>query len=236
MLKEIVDKKYYAEFDNNWDDKYLRNTILRYLHKNNIILDLGAGSGIVIDMNFKGLASKVYGIDPDERVTNNSFLDFGVQGYGENMEMFPDNKFDLIFSDNVFEHISYPDKLFSQITRVLKPGGLLISKTSNKNYYVSLIGRITPHKFHQFINMIRGRSEEDTFPTLYKLNSKKEQVKIASKYNLKAISFEYYEGRPEYLRHFGILYYFGLFYERIVNKLGLNKMKAIIISVFQKPT
>jgi len=235
MIKQQIDKFFYVKYDNNWDDKLLRNTVLSYTDKNFVILDLGAGAGIIKDMNFKGLVSKVYGIDPDKRVENNIFLDYGIQGYGDDMYMFPPNKFDLIFSDNVLEHIPDPNKLFSEISRVLKPGALFISKTPNKNYYVSLIGRVTPHKFHRFINKIRGRDEEDTFPTLYKLNSKKNQMKIASKHKLEVISFEYYEGRPEYLRHFGILYFLGLLYERIVNKLGLNKMKAIMISVFQKP-
>jgi len=34
-------------------------------------LDLGAGAGIVSQMNFKGIASRVCGIDPDERVLSN---------------------------------------------------------------------------------------------------------------------------------------------------------------------
>lgn len=235
MIKKTIDARFYKEYDNNWDDILFRKTILKFIKKDSIILDLGAGAGIVKEMDFKGLASEVYGIDPDDRVTNNKFLDVGIQGFGNDMHMFPNEKFDLIFSDNVFEHISNPGKLFSEIARVLKPDGYLINKTPNKYYYVSVVARLSPHKFHQFINKKRGRDEEDTFPTLHKLNTKKAQEKWAQKCKLKTISFEYFEGRPEYLRHFGPLYLFGLLFERIVNYLRIDRMKAVIISVFQKP-
>ena len=37
---------------------------------------------------------------------------------------FPDNHFDFIFSNAVFEHINDPDKAASEVARVLKPGGV----------------------------------------------------------------------------------------------------------------
>lgn len=39
---------------------------------------------------------------------------------------FPDNSFDLFVTSDVFEHIMNPEKAFSEIARVLKPGGLHI--------------------------------------------------------------------------------------------------------------
>lgn len=235
MFKQKIDELFYEKYEDNWDDKLLRKTILKYINKQSCILDLGAGAGIVSDMYFKGLVSEVYGIDPDERVMKNDFLDIGIQGFGDNMNMFSNDKFDLIFSDNVLEHIPNPEKLFFEISRVIKPGGYFIAKTPNRYYYVSLIGRLTPLIFHKFINKRRGRGSEDTFPTLYKLNTKKDQQKYSRNCGLKVISFEYFEGRPEYLRHFGPLYFLGLLMERFVNKFGIDNMKALIISVFQKP-
>jgi ubiquinone/menaquinone biosynthesis C-methylase UbiE len=39
---------------------------------------------------------------------------------------FPDNYFDVILSNDVFEHISEPQREFQESARVLKKGGLLI--------------------------------------------------------------------------------------------------------------
>jgi SAM-dependent methyltransferase len=40
---------------------------------------------------------------------------------------FDDNMFDVVYSKSVIEHFYYPEKLFSEIFRVLKPGGLAIT-------------------------------------------------------------------------------------------------------------
>jgi SAM-dependent methyltransferase len=36
---------------------------------------------------------------------------------------FPDETFDLVITQDVLEHVAYPEKAFSEINRVLKPGG-----------------------------------------------------------------------------------------------------------------
>ena len=40
---------------------------------------------------------------------------------------FEDNSFDYVFSKSVIEHLYHPEKLFSEIYRVLKPGGTVIT-------------------------------------------------------------------------------------------------------------
>jgi len=198
------------------------------------VLDLGAGAGIVAQMNFKGAVKKVSGIDPDKRVMRNPFLDNAVIGYGESMPQFESGSIDVVISDNVLEHIGNPGDLFKEIHRVLKPGGYFISKSPNKYYYVAAISKFTPYFIHKIINKKRGRKYEDTFPTHYKLNTKKAQLKHALNAGFKVVEFFSVEGRPEYLRHFGPVYLLGVAYERLVNKLNLNFLKAVNISVFRK--
>ena len=77
----------------------------------------------------------------------------------------------MVFADNVMEHLANPYKVFKELSRVLKPDGLLLFKTPNRSHYMPLISRLTPLSFHKFINKIRGRST-DTFPTHYLVNSR----------------------------------------------------------------
>jgi hypothetical protein len=63
-----------------------------------------------------------------------------------------------------------------------------------------MIAQITPHWFHEVINSLRGRSAEDTFETLYRLNSRKTIYECAGAADLDVTFFMSYEGRPEYLR------------------------------------
>ncbi|NJL60106.1 MAG: class I SAM-dependent methyltransferase [Desulfobacteraceae bacterium] len=88
---------------------------------------MGAGAGILPQLNFKGKVSQVCGIDPDERVLHNPYLDEAIVATGESVP-YPDEKFDIVFSANVFEHLSDPIKVFREIYRVLKPGGLFLFK------------------------------------------------------------------------------------------------------------
>lgn len=46
-----------------------------------------------------------------------------------NCPQITDNSFDIVFSDNVFEHISEPWKAAQEIGRILKSGGLCLTRT-----------------------------------------------------------------------------------------------------------
>ena len=61
------------------------------------------------------------------------------------------------------EHLEDPETVFGEINRVLKPGGIFLFKTPNRRHYMPLIAQLTPYRFHQFINKLRGRDSEDTF-------------------------------------------------------------------------
>ena len=87
--------------------------------------------------------------------------------------------FDVVFADNVMEHLSEPEKVFQEIYRVLKPGGVVLFKTPNRSHYMPLIARLTPLRFHKFINQFRGRKAEDTFHTYYLSNSLMQVAKLA---------------------------------------------------------
>jgi ubiquinone/menaquinone biosynthesis C-methylase UbiE len=117
-----MDRAWYPNHAKNWDDQLFREAVLRNLKPEMTMLDLGAGAGIVNQMNFRELASRVCGVDLDPRVVDNPFLDEGrVSDAGE--IPFPDESFDIVFSDNVLEHLEIPDQVFREVARVLKEGG-----------------------------------------------------------------------------------------------------------------
>ena len=97
-----------------------------------------------------------------------------------------------------------------------------------------LIAMITPTWFHKLYNKLRGREEDDTFPTLYKLNSRKNLIKYASLTGFEVIDITSIEGRPEYLRISWLSYIWGIIYERIINKLNINGMKVLLITKWRK--
>jgi SAM-dependent methyltransferase len=230
-----MDRTFYPDFQENWDDILFRERILSHLRPEFHVLDVGAGAGIVEQMRFKGHVAEVCGIDLDARVRENPHLDDGRVADAGSIP-YEDNRFDLVFADNVMEHLDDPETVFSEIKRVLKPEGILLFKTPNRSHYMPLISRMTPHGFHLFYNRLRGREETDTFPTHYLANSKAQVEGLAEKTGLELITVERIEGRPEYLRLSALTYAVGLLYERIVNALPLLALyRIILIAVLRKP-
>ncbi|MDT8858158.1 class I SAM-dependent methyltransferase [Paracoccaceae bacterium Fryx2] len=230
-----IDRKFYPEFERNWDDWLFRRKLLTVVGPRVRVLDLGAGAGIVETMNFRGLAERVCGVDLDPRVTVNPFLDEGLVADADRIP-YPDGSFDIVFADNVMEHLDQPEQVFTEIARVLRPGGKLLFKTPNRNHYMPVIARATPHRFHQWINRLRGRNEIDTFPTLYLCNSASQVNRIAASTGLQVEAIEMIEGRPEYLRFVALTYFVGIAYERIVNAFPfLARFRILMIVTVIKP-
>jgi SAM-dependent methyltransferase len=233
-LVRFLDRTFYGDFQDNWDDKLFRTEILRHIDGATLLLDVGAGAGLVKEMCFRGIAGKVYGVDPDERVLQNGNLDTAFVAYGDAMPFFEDGQFDVVISDNVLEHIQDTDAFFREVYRVLKKGGIFLTKTPNRHHYVPLLASLTPTWFHAFYNKLRGREEGDTFPTHYRLNSRREQAAAAVRNGFAVKEIRAFEGRPEYLRLTFITYLLGILYERVVNALHLEELKVILISRFEK--
>lgn len=232
-----LDARLYPGYGHRWDDTLFRERILARLGdaRDQSVLDLGAGAGIVEEMDFRGHARRICGIDPDPRVVDNPYLDEGKVGVGESIP-YPDASFDLVFADNVLEHLPNPEEVFAEVARVLKPGGRFLAKTPNKHHYVPLIARLTPHRFHQWVVRWRGRAGDDVFPTRYLANSRADIRRLAPGAGLEVVNIDLIEGRPEYLRFSALTYLLGFVYERLVNTvLGLAGLRVLLVAELRKP-
>jgi SAM-dependent methyltransferase len=234
-LTSWIDRTFYPAHARNWDDLIFRQRILDAMEPEAVVLDLGAGAGIVEAMNFRGIVSRVCGVDLDSRVESNPFLDEGRMADAGKIP-YPDATFDLVFSDNVMEHLDAPEAVLAEASRVLKPGGRLLFKTPNRNHYMAIIARVTPHRFHQWYNKRRGRKEVDTFPTLYRANSPRQVRRLAAATGFAVERIDLVEGRPEYLRIAAPAYLAGLVYERIVNLSdAFSGLRIVMIASLRKP-
>ncbi len=98
-----------------------------------------------------------------------------------------------------------------------------------------LIARLTPHRFHRFYNRLRGRANEDTFPTKYRANSRGDIRRLAGFAGLQVGSMELIERRPEYLRMHPGTYLVGYAYERLVNSTAaLGGLRILLMIELSK--
>lgn len=229
MLRQIVKTLSNYFYPNYKDDNAIfYEWIGKLINSDSVILDLGAGAGKKWPYDFSKHCSKVVGIDKDPRVVDNPNLSEAVclDFYKNN---FKDNTFDIIFANNVVEHIAYPERFLAEVKRILKPSGYFFFKTPNRWHYVPLVGTNTPYWFHVFYCQLKGRSADDTFPTYYRVNSYRTIENLSRILNYD-FELKMFEARPEYLSLEPISFLMGVGYERLVNRFEfLNKFRVVMM-------
>ena len=235
QITRTIDKTFYGGYMDRWDSLRFREQILRHLRPEHHILDLGAGRGLLEEMDFRGHAKFIAGVDLDPVVHENPLLDEARTITPDGRLPFSDASFHRVYSCNVLEHVTDPQFHFSEVFRVLKPGGLFLIKTPNRRHYVALAASMTPHGFHEWYNKLRGMDEEDTFPTVYRCNTPEDMEHFAVMTGFRVSEIELWEGRPEYLRIFPPAYLLGLLFERTVNRFEvLSRFRCVLFSTLVK--
>lgn len=145
------------------------------------VVDVGCGRGGAVEehdggdpLDFRGEGRQVIGIDVDPVGTDNPVIDEFRQIDGARWPL-EDASVDLAVSDWTLEHVEDPAAFVAELTRVLRPGGVFIARTVNRNSVPALGARMVPNKHHAKVvgRLQPGREERDVFPTAYRMNSRK---------------------------------------------------------------
>lgn len=124
------------------DVKFKKYLNLLGMKKGEKVLDVGCGEGIFLARVAKTYGADCTGIDISKRLiaTAKSLRLRSGQAHQLRFRVadatqlpFKDNKFDYVLSFDVLEHIQNQGKVLFEMMRVLKPGGLLLLYSINKN-------------------------------------------------------------------------------------------------------
>jgi SAM-dependent methyltransferase len=99
------------------------------------VLEFGCGLGLYLNA-IKRFTTRVYGFDIEvERLTHarKNGIDGTVGAVGERLP-YADGAFDVVFSNDVLEHVTDDRESAHEIVRVLRPGGRAVIYVPNRRY------------------------------------------------------------------------------------------------------
>lgn len=222
---------------NDWHDRYMEkyywsrpgtvnpwdmwaDLIRKNVPKGAKALEVGGGP---VDFTTKFIlenASEVTGVDVDPVVKNNPLLKEAYAYDGGDFPL-PSNRFDVVVSRWVNEHVPNPEKHFREIHRVLVPGGLYLFRTVNKRHYTALVSRYTPHRLQiQAVRWLKhhdGTDHYDAYTTFYRVNSRKRIAELCKEVGFEPVFFKTSEFFSGYGKGSRLLFHMFMWYERFVN-------------------
>jgi ubiquinone/menaquinone biosynthesis C-methylase UbiE len=233
VMSEKLLRKYYANSAHPY--RIYEQRVDGLLKPGATLLDAGCGRTVPVLKKYLGRAGRLIGVELVE------FTDVptGIETYNADLAKLPlpDACVDLIMSRSVFEHLSDPDSVYREFSRVLRPGGAVVFLTANMWDYGTLVARLVPNRFHaKIVKHVEGRAEEDTFPTAYKTNTPADVDRLAASAGLQVESFQYLGQYPNYLMFNGALFFLGMCFEKLTSRFeSLRFLRGWIMVTLRKP-
>lgn len=132
MIKKFLEYRMNKAFKDN--ESYLSKLIFKYVasRKGLKILDVGCSNGEMTLALLKGVVAnnEIYGLDFEKKRSGGK-IKYSAIDLEKGKFPYKDNYFDVVYSNQVIEHLLNKDLLLSESYRVLKPGGLFIVSTEN---------------------------------------------------------------------------------------------------------
>jgi SAM-dependent methyltransferase len=143
--------------------RYLIDAVTRFSQVDRpVVLDFGCGLGQAVSV---GLTHDIdiYGVDAfdgwwgnwRERLLPDAAARIAI--VGRDALPFPDSHFDMVISNQVFEHIADPTRILPEISRVLKPGGQFLALFPFREiWYEGHLGLYFAHRLQRHPALLRA--------------------------------------------------------------------------------
>ena len=211
------------------------------LNETSVVLDLGCGRGAGAEdplpwrrelRDLRGARRRVIGVDLDPDAATNPTIDEFVLMESETLPL-PDELIDVCVADVVVEHVQDVDGFFSEIARVLKPGGYVCIRTPNVWNYMGIASRAIPNRLHTRVlaRIQPDRQEEDVFPTVYRCNSVRRLQQALARHSFEGVVIPH-EAEPAYLSFSRVLYAFAVFHQRHAPR----RIRRTLLAFGRKPS
>ncbi len=224
------------KFHYHTPDDWYEAAVFDLVTSESVWLDVGCGRDLFPSnpAAARVLASRcrlLVGLDPSDNIDENPFVHQKAKCQLEDFRT--DIKFDLITLRMVAEHIRSPQEVARVLSRLVKPGGRVVIYTVSKWSPASLVAAATPMKVHHFAkSLLWGTNEQDTFPTAFKMNTRRVLKKLFADVGMAEESFQLLDDCRSFQR-WKISNFLELCGCKILNSVGLHYPEACILAVYR---
>lgn len=243
MLAEMLDKTkrdcwkiihdtYPEKLDKN---AIVRELIGRTLQAGDIVLDAGCGHQSLVPQG-DHVPFSLIGFDMVwEDVRQNDSVNLGLVSDISYVPLRSESV-DIVSCNMVLEHIREPDKVFQELSRVLRKGGHLIVMTPSIFNIVTIVNGLIPNRFHPKIAYyLTGVNESDTFPTYYRANSIGQLRRLLGRNHMQEAEVLMYQPPPYAFVFSRLMCRIVIAYYRVINTWEcLGPLRGVIIARYRK--
>ena len=200
-------------------------------------LDVGGGASPFPDnpglaAELAGRAGRFVGVDPSPNVYANPYVRERHQGFIE--QYYPTDPFDVATLRMVVEHVTDPPEVVAALARLVRPGGVVILLTVDLLSPITVVSHLTPFGLHHPIKkLLWGGEEKDTFPTAYRMNTRRELKRLFTRGGFREAEFAYLDDCSTFSR-FPFLNTLELLAWRGLRKLGRHYPECNLIGVYTR--
>ena len=198
------------------------------------LIDLGAGSGTnsPYGSSLQNIAGSVTGIDPEESVLTNPYLNQAVCSTAEEFaDGFSDTLFDTATALYVIEHLNDPLAFLIAARSVVRSGGSLFVLTPNRNHYFGL-SAVTAARLRLQGPLLRLIRNDDDYhhPVAYRANTLHQLSELAQTAGFKQMEVRMIESPHIFYPYFTPrLHFLPRTYSRLVHFYGWTKMAGTML-------
>ena len=144
-LDDTNDTEFYAfpRFVTHVDEGFIDQLTQLYREKlqpNSRILDMMSSHVSHLPEEIEFAHVEGHGMNQEELARNPRFNHYFVQDLNQNPKLpLPDQEFDAVLNCVSVQYLQYPDAIFAEIHRILKPSGIVIISFSNRMFFQKAI-------------------------------------------------------------------------------------------------
>lgn len=201
-------------------------------------LDVGCGRQIfpsnqALALQLSRRCRLLVGLDPDVTIEENRFVHERVRVPLEDYDP-AERRFDLVTARMVAEHVDDPPGFAAALARCLRPGGLAVIYTVDGKSPVPVLTRVVPFSLHHaFKRLLWDVQRKDTFPTRFRMNSRKRLCQVMTGAGFEEVLFQRLDDCRVFSRS-RVLLRLDLAFRSGLRRFGIGHPEGCLLGVYRR--